>query len=74
MPANAPHWTTSEYGTCRAESIPRITMVEESISNHVIFIVILGESDNKFVAIIKPFGISPEVNVVVVVIVLVCQK
>ena len=33
MTANAPHRTTSEYSTCGAESISRITIVKEFISN-----------------------------------------
>ena len=58
MTANAPHRTTSEYSTCGAESISKITIVKEFISDHVIVVVILGEANYEFVALLKPFGMS----------------
>src|SRR6185312_241880 len=60
MPANAPHGTTSEYFTCSAEAISRITIVKLSIGNHVIAIIILGKSLYEFVALLKPSGKSSE--------------
>jgi len=71
MPANAPHRTTSEYATCGAEAISRITVVKEVIGNHVIVVFILGESVYHAVAITKPYEISSEL---IDVIVLVCRK
>ena len=69
MVANAPHGTTSEYSTCGAESISRITTVKEFISNHVIVIVKFGKPHYKFVAILKPLGISSEPTVFIIVLV-----
>ena len=87
MPANAPHGTTSEYSTCSAEAISRITIVKAFTSNHVVISFRLGKSFNEFVAIlviglgesfyhvvatIEPYGISSKV--VAIIIVLVCWK
>ena len=61
MSTNAPHRTTSEYSACGAESIERITLVKASISNHIIFIVVLGESYYWAIVTMKPCRISSEV-------------
>jgi len=72
MSTDAPHGTTSEYSACGAEPISRVMMVKVSISDHVIVIVILGESFYHVVAPFKPYGISFEA--IVIIIVLVCRK
>jgi len=69
MTANAPHGTTSEYSTCGAESISRVTRVKAFISNHIIFIVMLGKTLYEFVALFKPCGISFEVVAITIMLV-----
>jgi len=66
---NAPHRTTPEYSTC-AESISRIAMIKEFISDHVTIVVIrLGEPLYEFVAHIKPCGMSSKVIVIIIIFV-----
>src|SRR6185312_4447399 len=72
MSADAPHGTTSEYSTCSAESVSRITIVKLSISNHVIVVIILGKSNYECIAILKPDGISSKSTDII--FVLVCWK
>ena len=74
MSANAPHGTTSEYSTCGAEAISRITVVKLSIGNHVIVVIVFGEPFYHAVAIIKPYGVSSKVVAIPIIIVLVCWK
>jgi len=72
LSTDAPHGTTSEYSTCSAKPIAGITMVKLSPSNHVIVVIILGKSNYECVASLEPFGISPKVTDII--IVLVCWK
>ena len=69
MPANAPHRITSEYSTCSAEAISRVTIVKLSTSNDIIVVIILGEPIYEFVATLKPFGVSFELIDIIIVLV-----